>query len=144
MPKGITQFPFQHFLSPRHDTVWGWFLYLTPHFSFSSSPSWVVLYLIKASDSFPAQSFLHFGLVARWLCLCQGQTVRGQSCNEAAQVFWIGETDFFNENIAREKRLRDNIFPKSSRQGKSHNGALTMQRLLLVFEATSVLCKRWV
>lgn len=52
---------------------------------------------------------------------------------------------FFNENIAREKkRLRDNIFPERSQRGQSHNGALTMKRPILVFEAMGLLYDRCV
>ena len=66
--------------------------------------------------------------------------MRAQSCTETAQVFWIEEPDLFNENIARERRLRDNEFPERSQRAKSHNGALTMQRPILVFEAMTLLC----
>ena len=60
--------------------------------------------------------------------------MRGQSCREAALVFldW-GIRSFFNENISREKRLRDNILTERSQRGKSHNRALTMQWPILVF-----------
>lgn len=93
MPRGITQFPFRRFLSLPDATQ----LVLTPnpHFSLSSSSSWVVQYTLS-SDGFPVRRLLHFVLVARWLCFCRGQTVRGQSCREIAQgfFFWIGEIFF--------------------------------------------------
>lgn len=140
MPRGITEFPFKLFPLSQTPNSLKLVLILNPHFSLSSSPSWLVFSFTAASDGFPVQPLLHFGLVARWLCYCQDQTVRGQSSRETAQVFWIGEPGLFNENIAREKRLRGNIFPKRNQRGESHNGALTLQRPILVFEATSLLC----
>ncbi len=36
------------------------------------------------------------------------------------RFFWIEERDLFNENIAREKRLRGNIYSSREARGASH------------------------
>lgn len=41
---------------------------------------------------------------------------RAKLQREAARVFGIAEPVLFNENIAREKRVRDNIFPEKSQR----------------------------
>lgn len=52
-----------------------------------------------------------------------------------ARVLWIGETDLFNENIARGARRREARFIPNSQKVKSHNEMLIMQRPILDFEA---------
>lgn len=64
----------------------------------------------------------------RW----EGKAV--ESCPGFSFLDWRARF-FFNENRGREKRLRDNIFPERSWRGKSYNGALTMQRPILVLES---------
>lgn len=63
----------------------------------------------------PFSSFLSLVPVARWLCCWKGRPARGHRRTEASQVFRIERARAcFNENRAREKRHRDNIFPEIS------------------------------
>lgn len=127
IPRGITSFPSNILsLSPGQHTVWS---YSNPHFSPSSSPSWDVFSLTEASDGFPVQRLLHLVPVARWLLVSakarrwEGKAV--ESCPGFSFLDWRARF-FFNENRAREKRLRDNIFPEKKPEGQvaqwsSHN-----------------------
>lgn len=83
--------------SLRYHTAWCLFFLLTPH----------CLSLMGAVPpavewhGFPAQSSLHFALVARWLCFCWGQTEMGQSSRDCPGFFGMKRQIFFNENMGK-------------------------------------------
>lgn len=76
------------------------------------------------------------------LFLPRPDSERAKLQREAAQVFGIAEPVLFNENIAREKRVRDNIFPEKARGSMSHNETLIIQRPILVFGSALLLMRR--
>lgn len=136
IPRGITSFPSNILsLSPGQHTVWS---YSNPHFSPSSSPSWDVFSLTEASDGFPVQRLLHLVPVARWLLVSakarrwEGKAV--ESCPGFSFLDWRAR--FFLMKTEQGRRGSETIYSqRRSQRGKSHNGALTMQRPILVLES---------